>query len=64
MIEQKYKDLELIRLTLSGDESAFGQIIDAYKARIFNLVYRMVNNYQEAEDILQETFVKVYTRTV
>ena len=62
MIEQKNIDLELIRLTLSGDESAFGQIIDAYKARIFNLVYRMVNNYQESEDILQETFVKAYTR--
>ena len=55
-------ELELIKLSLSGDSDAYGCLVNSYSSRIFSIVYRMTNNYHEAEDITQETFVKAYDR--
>jgi RNA polymerase sigma-70 factor (ECF subfamily) len=35
--------------------------VDRYKARLVNVVYRMLNNQNEAEDLVQETFLRVWT---
>lgn len=43
-----------------GDREAFAELIEIYKDKIFQLAYRMVGNLQEAEDIAQETFLRVY----
>lgn len=43
-----------------GDREAFAELIEIYKDKIFQLAYRMVGNRQEAEDIAQETFLRVY----
>lgn len=55
-------DLEkkLIKQTMRGDRDAFAQIVELYKDKIFQLAYRMTGNRQEAEDIAQETFLRVY----
>ncbi|KAA8995289.1 RNA polymerase sigma factor SigW [Paenibacillus spiritus] len=50
----------LTRLALKGDQSAFAEIVELYKDRIYHLGYRMLNNRHEAEDIVQETFLRVY----
>jgi len=50
----------LAQLARSGDRSAFGQLVDLYKDKIFHLAYRMTGSRQEAEDIVQETFMRVY----
>jgi RNA polymerase sigma-70 factor (ECF subfamily) len=46
---------------LRGDQRAFAHLVDAYKAPVYNLCYRMLGNAAEAEDAAQETFVRVYT---
>jgi len=43
-----------------GDREAFAELVEIYKDKIFQLAYRMVGNRQEAEDIAQETFLRVY----
>lgn len=60
MPDEKRSDHELIEATKSGDESAFGEIVSRYKSPITNYLYRFLNDYEEAVDIAQETFVRVY----
>lgn len=51
---------ELVRQVKNGDTEAFGQIYDAFAQRIFRYIRLKVQNKNEAEDILQEVFVKAY----
>lgn len=53
-------DHELIAATKLGDESAFAEIIRRYSGPITNYLYRFLNDYEEAVDLAQETFVRVY----
>ncbi len=43
----------------SGDEAAFAQVYQQYKARVYGYCYRLLRNEQDAEDAAQETFLKV-----
>ncbi|MCK4428231.1 MAG: RNA polymerase sigma factor [candidate division Zixibacteria bacterium] len=56
----RVSDKELMEKVKSDDTSAFGILVDRYKVRLFNLIYRLLHNKEEAEDILQETFLRVY----
>ena len=47
---------------LRGDTAAFEELVDRYKNSIFHIVYRLVGQYQEAEDITQEVFILVYDK--
>ncbi|MED4403943.1 RNA polymerase sigma factor SigW [Metabacillus fastidiosus] len=49
-----------IRQVKKGDQSAFTEIVDLYKDKIYQLCYRMVGNAHEAEDIAQEAFIRAY----
>ena len=51
---------ELVTRFRAGDEAAFDQIVVQQQRRIFNLAYRMLNNYDDASEVTQEVFVKVY----
>ncbi len=42
------------------DYEAFGQVVDAYQARVFGFVRRMVPTGEDAEDVTQEVFLKAY----
>jgi RNA polymerase sigma-70 factor (ECF subfamily) len=53
-------DKELMEKVKSEDTSAFSVLVDRYKVRLLNLIYRMLQDKEEAEDILQETFLRVY----
>jgi len=55
-------DVVLIQDTLAGNKSSFAILINKYKSKIFNLCYRMLNNYHDAEDISQEAFLKAYKK--
>lgn len=50
----------LVARILDGEKSAFEQIVDEHERTIFNLVYRMVHNYEDAKDITQSVFIKAY----
>jgi RNA polymerase sigma-70 factor, ECF subfamily len=45
---------------MKGDQEAFGAIVDRYQKAIFNVAYRMVNDYEDAMDITQSAFIKAY----
>jgi RNA polymerase sigma-70 factor (ECF subfamily) len=44
----------------AGDPAAFVQLVEANQRNVYNLALRMLNNPQEAEDVLQETFLSAY----
>lgn len=50
----------LAKLAQSGDTQAFAEIVELYKDKIFHLAYRMLSNRHEAEDVVQDTFLRVY----
>jgi len=54
------KDNLLIEQCLKGQQSSFSELIDKYKNLVFNLAYRTTNNLEDAEDISQEVFIRVY----
>ncbi|HAX61461.1 MAG TPA: hypothetical protein DCX95_02735 [Elusimicrobia bacterium] len=53
-------DLEIIESTLNGNTDAFAVLVEKYKDKTFNIVFRMINDYHETEDIVQEAFVKAF----
>jgi RNA polymerase sigma-70 factor, ECF subfamily len=53
-------DHQLIEATKQGDEAAFAEIVSRYRNPITNYLYRFLNDYEEAVDLAQETFVRVY----
>jgi RNA polymerase sigma-70 factor (ECF subfamily) len=50
----------IIKKAQEGDTGAFGELITLYKKLIYNLCLRMLNDKDEAEDALQEAFIKIY----
>ena len=58
--EPHSSDHELIAAAKEGDEDAFAEIVSRYKNPITNFLYRFLNDYEEAVDLAQETFVRVY----
>lgn len=55
-------DESLALQILGGDISAFEELVDRYKKPVFSIVYRMIGQYQDAEDITQDVFVNVYQK--
>lgn len=53
-------DEDLMDHVVTGSETAFACLVDRYKNRLQNVVYRYVRDYQRAEDLTQEAFVRVY----
>lgn len=53
-------DNELIRYCQQGNMEAFQQLVERYQTKIFWVAYQMVGNHEEARDISQEAFVRVY----
>jgi RNA polymerase sigma-70 factor (ECF subfamily) len=64
MIDAKHaaeaSDEELVKLTLA-DQNNFLYLVDRYKGKLVSYIRRLTNiNYEDAEDILQDVFIKVY----
>jgi RNA polymerase sigma-70 factor (ECF subfamily) len=53
-------DHALLEATRDGDEDAFAILVGRYRNQITNYIYRMLNDYDEAVDLAQETFVRVF----
>ena len=56
---QSLTDQEVVALARAGKEVAYRELLHRYERPVFSLVYRMVRDRETAEDLAQETFVKV-----
>ncbi len=59
--EIRYTDEELIIRFQDGDEQAYVELVNRYRNRLMTFVYRFVNDMEKAEDIVQDTLMKLYT---
>lgn len=53
-------EARLARLALKGDQQAFGEIVGLYQDKLYHMAYRMLGSRQEAEDAVQDAFLRVY----
>jgi len=54
-------DAVLVRRTLAGDTACYDVLIHRYQRQVYSLLYRLVHNPTDAEDLLQETFIRAYS---
>ena len=59
-VAENLSDHQLIEAVRRGDEDAFAEIVNRYRSAITNYLFRFLNDYEEAVDLAQETFVRVY----
>jgi RNA polymerase sigma-70 factor (ECF subfamily) len=59
-VDEPRSDHALLEATRTGDEAAFGELVGRYRHQITNYIYRMTNDYDEAVDLAQETFVRIF----
>lgn len=50
----------LVKRAQRGDLAAFDQLVERYKQRLYATIYHMTSNHEDANDLLQETFVKAH----
>jgi RNA polymerase sigma-70 factor (ECF subfamily) len=53
-------DSGVVAAFLAGEKRAFGELVERYQTRLLNFVYRTTGDRERAEDLVQETFIRVY----
>jgi len=53
-------DAELVALTRGGDRDAYGELVARYQGHVYALAYSLADNWAEAQDIAQDTFIRAY----
>ena len=53
-------DQKLIEALQNGDTKAYAQLVNRYKDLVFTLAIRMLKHREEAEEVAQDTFIKVF----
>jgi RNA polymerase sigma-70 factor (ECF subfamily) len=59
-VESGEDDCAAIERTLAGDRDAFASLVSRYHRVVFSIAYRMTGTRAEAEDLCQDTFLRVY----
>ena len=54
------EEATLVRRVQANDEMAFREIVDRYQAKVFSIIYGILRNRNDAEDIAQQVFAKIY----
>ena len=60
MTNRKIRDEELVALARAGHTDAFNQLVLRYREKIYRLARRLTHTQEDAEDVLQEAFIKAY----
>jgi len=53
-------EAEIVRRCQAGDEDAFRQIVEKHQSKVFSIIYGIIRNRNDAEDIAQHVFSKIY----
>ncbi|HNG96276.1 MAG TPA: sigma factor, partial [Acidobacteriota bacterium] len=53
-------DAELLARLRTGNREAFEELVTRYQSTIYNLAYRLLNDPEDARDVTQEIFLKIY----
>jgi len=53
-------EAELVRRCQDGDEAAFRQIVERHQSKVYSIIYGILRNRNDAEDIAQQVFAKIY----
>jgi RNA polymerase sigma-70 factor, ECF subfamily len=53
-------DSAVVAAFLDGNKRAFGELVERYQNRLLNFIYRTTGDRERAEDLVQETFIRVY----
>ena len=56
----KSDEADLIRRVQAGDEIAFRDVVERYQAKVFSIIFGILRNHNDAEDIAQQVFAKIY----
>jgi len=59
-IKEEVSDNELIRVIREKDTELYGEIIERYQGKLFAYLYRLIGEKEEAEDLLQDVFIKAF----
>jgi RNA polymerase sigma-70 factor, ECF subfamily len=62
LMDQQAEETALARRAQSGDQTAFGVLVQRYSGAVFNQAYRMLGDSHEAEDVVQEVMLRAYRR--
>lgn len=57
-----YTEQELLRLVAEGDRNAFTQIYNNYRNKIYSIAYELTESTTVAEEIVQDTFLKIWVK--
>ena len=55
-----FDERTLIERCRTGDDIAFGELVDRYKHLVYGMVWRLTNDRSQTDDLAQEVFLKVY----
>ena len=61
VIRMPLTDHSLVERCRGNDDAAFSEVVARYKTKIYNYLYRMTGSAEDAEDLTQEVFVRMYT---
>ena len=59
---EREDDVQLIRKILSGDDAAFGVLVEKYQKSVHALAWRKIQDFHYAEEIMQDTFLRAYKK--
>ena len=59
---EREDDVQLVRKILSGDDAAFGILVEKYQKSVHTLVWRKIGDYHYAEDIVQDALLQAYKK--
>jgi RNA polymerase sigma-70 factor, ECF subfamily len=59
-VEVYNEEAELVRRAQARDEMAFREIVERYQNKVFSIIYGILRNHNDAEDIAQQVFAKIY----
>ncbi len=61
-MDQKENEILLIRAFKEGNEKAFEKLFDKYHKNLYAYLFRLLNSKEDAEEIVQETFIKIWEK--